>query len=274
MADSESRTHKSRWPWTSEAFRWIIVTLLIPFAGFIWNEVQKHDAERQKEIERVRAEEQMRVQNARGESDIVIRLLPALATPDEGSPVRGIALAVLLNLADRDALSPDLVGAAQVAVDASQQRVRDGTATEPERAALSKLAAATDQLSAARATDGGPSTAAPTSARAFRVEVPRVYIQIFDEKDRRLAEVLQRWIIDEKRWLAPGIENVVATAARANRTPPRGRESADVRYFNEEDRAQAQEIVEWLAGNDVPGMATRVTNLRAPAGQMEVWFPL
>ena len=43
--------------------------------------------------------------------------------------MRGIALAVLLNLANRQALSLELVGSVQVAVDSAQQRLREGKAT-------------------------------------------------------------------------------------------------------------------------------------------------
>jgi hypothetical protein len=57
---------------TSESVRWIVVTLLIPLAGFVWNEVEKRRVERQGELERARAE-----------SEIVIRLLPSLTSPDE-----------------------------------------------------------------------------------------------------------------------------------------------------------------------------------------------
>jgi hypothetical protein len=276
MPETDQGPGRSRAWWTSEGTRWVFVTLLIPFAGFVWNEVQEREAERQKAIERVRAEEQARVADARSESDIVIRLMPALASPDEASPTRGIALAILLNLASREALAPELVSAVQVAVDNTQQRVREGTATEAERAALSRIAAATDRLPADRVDGGAPvagESPRPTAARELQVEVPRVYVHIFDEAQRNAADALTRWITGERRWLAPGIENVAATAERAGRTPPAGRPTADVRYFNDEDRGDAQEISAWLTRAGTPAVVTQVRNLRAPAGQVEVWFP-
>ena len=278
MPDTDVGPGRSRAWWTSESTRWVFVTLLIPFSGFVWNEVQKREAERQKAIERVRAEEQARVADARSESDIVIRLMPALASPDEASPTRGIALAILLNLASREALAPELVSAVQVAVDNTQQRVREGTATPAERAALSRIAAATDRLDAGRVEAAAPGAAAgeplrPTAAQALQVDVPRVYVHIFDEAQRSAAETLTRWITGERRWLAPGIENVAATAERAGRTPPAGRQTADVRYFNDEDRGDAQEIAAWFTRAGTPAAVTQVRNLRAPPGQVEVWFP-
>jgi hypothetical protein len=273
MPGPDSTVTASRGWWSGEGVRWIIVTLLIPFAGFVWNEVQEREVARQKALEKVRADEQARVANARSESDIVIKLLPALASGDEASPTRGIALAVLLNLANRDALSLELLGSVQVAVDSAQQRLRDGKATEAERVALSKIAAAADTQ---RAAVGGeaPQPQPATPAQTFRVQVPRVYIQIFDEADRASARALQDWIANKQRWLAPGIENVVATAARANRKPPAGGATASVRYFNDEDRARADEVAGQLRATGAPSVVVQRSTLKAPAGQLEVWFPV
>jgi len=270
MAETELSVKTSRPVWTGEGVRWIIVTLLIPFAGFVWNEVQKREAERQKELEVVRADEQARVANARSESDIVIQLLPALGSSETNSPLRGIALAILLNLADREALSPELVSAVQVAIDTAQQRVRAGTATVAERAALDKIAATSDQPDESSARK----TPLPiTPARTFRLQVPRVYIHLFDESDRRAAIALETWIRNDQHWLAPGIENVVASATRASKPRPAGNKVGDVRYFNEEDRARAEEIANWLRRNGIPSATRLVSKAKAPAGQIEVWFP-
>lgn len=240
MPSIEASAQTPRPWWTTEGIRWAIVTLLIPFSGFVWDQVQTREIERQKQLERVKADEQARVANARAESEVVIRLMPALSIPDDASPSRGIALAVLLNLANQKALSPELVSGVQVAVDLSQQRVRDGKATEAERAALTKIAASSDRQSASDA-------AAPAaSGQSFALSVPRVYIQIFDEADVGKAKQLQAWVASEKHWLAPGFENVVAKAAEAKRTPPKGTRTGDVRYFHQEDRANAGTLAEHL----------------------------
>jgi len=265
---TESTSGPARPWWAAEGFRWIIVTLLIPFAGFVWNEVQKQEVERQKQLERVRADEQTRVANARSESDIVIRLLPALATGDEASPMRGVALAVLLNLANRQALSLELVSAVQVAVDTAQHRLREGKATDAERVALSKIAAVGDRTST-------PLTAAPPGepVQAFRVQVPRVYIHIYDEADRERARPLQEFIVSTQRWLAPGIENVVATAARTNGKPPAGTNAWRVVYFNDEDRARADELANRARAIGAGRVDVERSALKAPPGQLEIWSP-
>lgn len=275
-----------------EGLRWAIVTLLIPFTGFVWNELQERQAARQAAVERVRAEEQARIADARSESDVIIRLLPALADPNTSSPTRGIALAVLLNLASRQALSPELVSAIQVAVDTTTQRVREGTATEAERLALGRLATASDRPEATLATGPGPAAAPPTPGNEpapaepdaparpspvgrtprFELRVPRVYIHIFDERDRLDAERLLEWIVRDQRWLAPGIENVSSTAARTGRAVPRGTRTGSVRYFNEEDQSSAGLVAERLGASAGPAVVQFV-KMSAPRGQLEVWFP-
>jgi len=263
--------------WSGEGIRWAIVTLLIPFAGFVWNLVEKKSADRQHALEvqrdSARAEAARRVESARSESEIVIRLLPSLTSPDETA--RGIALAVLLNLASREALSSELIGAVQVAIGVTEKRVTEGTATAAEQTALSNLAMRAD-ASAPGPEQPVDSTTGPGASRPvplYKVEVPRVYIHIFDEADRPAARQLESWIKTDRRWLAPGIENVVATAARRGSRPPGGTSTIDVRFFHEEDRARAEQIVRYAVAAGNRAVARQVRNTRAPAGQLEVWFP-
>jgi hypothetical protein len=255
--------------WTTEGLRWIIVTLLIPFSGWVWDQVQTREVERQKQLEKVKADEQARVANARAESEVVIRLMPALSTQDETSASRGIALAVLLNLANQKALSAELVSAVQVAVDLSQDRMRKGTASEAERQALTKLAAVNDRPAAT--TSDAPITSQGT--QSFAVSVPRVYIQIFGDADADEARKLQAWISKEQRWLAPGFENVVAAAAKRGKTPPKGTSTGDVRYFHDEDKANAELIAAHLKASGLPGITVQPSRLATQVGQLEVWFP-
>jgi hypothetical protein len=249
------------------------VTLLIPFSGFVWNQVQERELERQKVLERERADAQARIENARGESDIVIKLLPALSSTDDSSAVRGIALAVLLNLGNRQALSPELVSSIQVAVDTAQQRIREGKATEAERVALNKLAAAADRPPEQTNISRPAGAEVPTAARAFRVQIPRVYIQIFDEADRERARALQDWCTTTQRWLAPGIENVVATAKRNNRNVPEGTNTWRVLYFNDEDFTRANDLAGRLRTLGAGVVVVQRRTQPVPVGQLEVWAP-
>jgi len=263
MSGNEPQAARPRSFLEAEGFRWLVVTLLIPLVGFVWDRVQDRDTARQIELE-----------NARGESDIVMKLMPALANTDEASAEQGIALALLLNLANRKALSPELASAVSLAIVAAQERVKEGKASVVEVAALSRIAAATDVTTTSGPTTGatrGPST--QTVAQELVVQVPRVYIHIFDPSDQEAATKLQEWIAGDRRWLAPGVENVTTTAdrrgGRALEAPP----SAQVRYFNGEDVAKADEVAQWLRDHGRPDAQTVKPNLPAPKGQLEVWFP-
>lgn len=275
-------------PPKQEWIRWIIVTLLIPFAGFVWNTVQSHEAERQKEIEHQRAN-----------SELVIKLLPSLADQPE-SRARNIALAVLANLARRDPSSESLNTAVTLALRESDARVQAGSASPSERTAVTQIAIAQDQaaLSASGAAPGegakpsepsatptetgtgsGPEAAAPlrmaASTREARLVVttPRIYVQIFDESDHGSANELRRWASDEQHWLVPGVENVVATASAKQRPPPQGTPNARVVYFNDSDAPLANEAVAWLRGHGQPEASAQRAKLNAPLGQIEVWYP-
>lgn len=274
MAETDPTSARAQTFWSGEAIRWVIVTLLIPFAGFVWNRVEKGSAERRHALEEqrdsARSEAQRRLESARSESEIVIRLLPSLTSADEAA--RGIALAVLVNLASREALSSQLIGAVQVAISLTEKRVTEGKATPAEQVALSNLAETSDVPTS----DSGkatPASSAPRPAPVYKVQVPRVYIHIFDEADRPAARQLESWIKTDRRWLAPGIENVLATAARGSARAPTGSSSVEVRYFNEEDRDRAEQIVRYTISAGRRAVVKRVGNMRVPVGQIEVWFP-
>lgn len=155
-----------------------------------------------------------------------------------------------------------------MAVSVSEARVSEGTATPVEQRALTRLAERAD----------APTSDLPAAADAdrvspvarYRVTVPRVYIHIFDERDREAAGRLEDWLTGTRRWLVPGIENVVATALRRKARPPAGTSSIEVRYFHQEDASHAREIARFMGPGTTPKLNT---SLRAPAGQLEVWFP-
>ena len=83
----------------NEGARWAIVTLFIPLAGVVWNRVQKYEADRQLERAKLSIERQRESDRRRADSELVVKLLPALVA-DPDSPSRGVALAVLNDLAN------------------------------------------------------------------------------------------------------------------------------------------------------------------------------
>jgi hypothetical protein len=277
-----------------ETLRWAIVTLLIPFAGFIWNRIQEQESERSQKLEQIKIEAQQQAAQDRANSELVIKLLPALT--DNANPVsRSIALAVLTDLSRQGVMGDGLVAAVRVAIQDSEQRIRSGKADAAERTAITSIAI--DQDRTAQTTPSGssrpPTESAPAtaiSARAFvpsrvttskafantlasSVSVPRLYIQIFDEKDRDKAQRLKDWAQTDKNWLAPGIENVVATAQENSRKPPLGSHDARVVYFNDSDKPRADTTAECITREFGLLVTVQKSTVTSPAGQIEAWFP-
>jgi hypothetical protein len=243
--------------WTKEGWRWLIVTLLIPFAGFVWNEVEKHNAERAKVIE-----------DKRAESEIVIKLLPSLAG-DPAAPARGIAMAVLNSMAQAGALREELKTAVDLAIKESDERARAGKATDSERAGLTTIASKQDRSveGVAAAGTAGTPPAAPL------ITTPRVYVQIYGDADRAMANDLRAWVNGSKHWLAPAVEDVTATAARKGGAVPKGTAQIRVVYFNGDDAHRAEEVAQWIRDNQSTDVIVQSNKLKAPPGQLEVWYP-
>jgi hypothetical protein len=310
--EGRRKEERGRAPWLGETARWLVVTLLIPFAGFVWNEVQKREAERLQTLEEVKIAEQRVSDQRRADSELIVKLLPAL-TGDPDSPARSVALAVLSDLAHAGVMGDGMVIAVQTALEDSERRLRAGTATPAERRTLTRIAVNQDRnalavesaapqqstpnaaavestaiasrnlgLEKARADivaqTARPRTDGLTASSARRVTgvvaVPRVYVQIFDEADRAAAERLRGWAQDDKNWLAPGVENVTKTATLRGTRIPRGLDHARVVYFNDGDKERADEVAAWL--RKVVSTAVEVvrSTVPAPAGQLEVWYPM
>lgn len=241
-----------RKPWLGETLRWVVVTLLIPFVGFVWNEYSKRQAARQRDVEQRRAD-----------SELVVKLLPALVS-DPDSPSRAVALAVLVDLQRNGVVGKGMADGIQAALEESERRVREGRASPSEVSALTRIAVTEDKQAVRVA-----GRAAPTTV----VEVPRLYIQIYDEVDRVAAEQLRRWARESKRWLAPGIENVTRTAAAKGTQVPRGSADARVLYFNDDDKPRAEAVGEWLREGNPTAVTVTRSDLAASPGQIEAWFP-
>jgi hypothetical protein len=107
-------------------------------------------------------------------------------------------------------------------------------------------------------------TLAPTIATALRTLPARVYIQIASPAQRDKARQIQQKLIDAG-FVVPGIEDISGKADIPRAT--------SVRYFNDEDKANAEKIVEILRTNSSNSpFAYRVSNLHARPGTLEIWF--
>jgi hypothetical protein len=286
-----SEASSARGWFVSEGWRWLVATILIPLAGFGWDRLQERQMQREQQLDAARAAQQQAFEDRRNQSELVIKLLPALAA-EPGTSQRNVALAVLSDLAQRGAGGDSLFAAVNLAVQETDRRVRSGQASDGERAALTQLAVARDEGIRSDAATGvaaavaAASTAAAASesvqaiqrdaaapARSFAIATPRLYVHVFDDSQLPEADKLRAAYATERRWLTPPAENVVQTALARRSPAPAGSAATRVVYFHADDAARAQTVVDWLRANGQPGTVAQASKLAAPQGQIEVWFP-
>lgn len=107
-------------------------------------------------------------------------------------------------------------------------------------------------------------TLAPSIEKTLEAIPGRVYIQIADARQREKAKQVEEKL-RERGLLVPGIENVAGKAVIPRKT--------NVRYFNDQDKATAEAIVEVLTAAGISSAyAYRVAGINARPGSLEVWF--
>ncbi len=273
----------------TEGWRWLIVTVLIPLAGFGWDRLQERQHQRDKALESERAQDRAKAEELRNQSDLIIKLLPSLAA-EPASPQRAVALAMLADLARHNTgrIADSLFAAVNLAVQETDTRVKAGVATDAERATLTQIAMARDEGTrnpepppppgpvTTPGPDPRPAPVVPipeAPTRGYAISTPRLYVHVFDDSQQALADKLRADYAKERRWLTPGIENVVRTAAARGIKVPRGTANARVVYFSSDDEARAQSVAQWLRSNGQPDAVAQFSRIKAPPGQIEVWFP-
>ena len=294
MDTPQASAAKPGW-FATEGWRWLIVTVLIPLAGFGWDRLQERQHQREKALESERAQDRAKAEELRNQSDLIIKLLPALAA-EPASPQRAVALAMLADLARHNTgrIGDSLFAAVNLAVQETDTRVKAGVATDAERATLTQIAMARDEGTrnpepppppgTATAPGPGPGPGPDTHpapplripdapTRGYAISTPRLYVHVFDDSQQALADKLRTDYAKERRWLIPGIENVVRTAAARGFKVPLGTANARDVYFSSDDETRAQSVVQWLRSNGQPDAAAQFSKLKAPPGQIEVWFP-
>lgn len=109
------------------------------------------------------------------------------------------------------------------------------------------------------------SGAAKSEASAALEKIPaQVYLHIADEGQRDKAKAVQQNIL-EKGFTVPGIENVSGRAELPRNT--------SVRYFNEQDKASAESIVNSLKSQGLNSASAKYySGLKARPGSIEVWM--
>jgi hypothetical protein len=268
---------------------WVLGTVLVAGFSFLWTQAYErlHVAER--EIAERRA-------NAQKDVELVTRLLPSLA--NVGTPENPLALQVVGHLQATGGIDEKLADALRVVVrQALDESLRRAGATSDEARRMAYQASAEAAVAALESRQRAarvdltlappPEPAAPprqpaeaprdvvgTAPAPAPVPAPapasapglpkRIYVHIADESQRVDAQALQAHFRDQ-RFLMPGVENVGSARAPA---------VADVRYFNDDDAAIAKGVLDEMRklGMKVDP-APRKLPLKAPPGQIEIWFP-
>jgi hypothetical protein len=226
----------------------------------VWGWFSSQQAEAQRKQELKISVEQKNV-------DLVIKLLPAFAA-EVGAPERVNAVAVMVALEKEGNLSPEL----RATLDRGRSQVNEEY--DPERGF--RTAGARRESEAYASRDG----AAPSGGATVQVaSLPgaQVYIQIFAETQRDTAEAA-RQAIRNAGVGAPGIENVVNTAEKKNRPPPKGDNQMKLLVFQESAGPIAKRVADAVkksTGQDViiDDRWKNKSNANVPLGQLELWFP-
>lgn len=238
---------------SSDNVRWIVTALVIPLTAWLWGQSQERQAALAREQAAV-------IANAQRNADLVIRLLPALSKAP-GEPERENALAIVTMLAAKGDLDP--------ALKAAFERVR-GSLTPAEVEIVARNA----PVSEGRADTFASAASEPTAW--MQLPGARLYVQIFDERQRERAEAVQA----EARTLnlaAPGVENVVRSASAKGRAAPQGYDAPVLLFFKPEDRATAERLAAALQAKldlrvSLRDRSSNAAFAKVPAGQLELWF--
>jgi hypothetical protein len=258
----------------SENFRWVVTALAIPLSVFLWGE---HD-KKMEDQKKVRSDQQVRQERlAREKSettqhnvDLVIRLLPMFSRPP-GDPDRKNAFLIVKTLEDESQLPPSFRAAIQnSASDIGFEVGKDQTYKSKSVLSEAEALSSSNPSSLDIAQNGASvSTLVVPGAKAF--------IQIFSDDQLGDAERL-RQTARSLGIAAPGVENVVTTAAKRNRKPPASYKVPTLLVFKQVDKDVALRLREAVLANTgielaIEDRSTQAAFRSVPVGQLEIWLP-
>jgi hypothetical protein len=248
---------------------WWLSAIIIPLTAWIWG-VHKE------RVAAVEADARYKITTSQASTQLVVTVFPYLADTDPSGIKRDLALALLQQMARDRTLAPELEASVRAILSNLTSKVEQNTATAAEVHTLTEYAKRQDDptLSSA-ASDAGttPSPPPPPLALSAAPLPPRVYIQIFGQKDEALASKAKE-VLKSAGALVPHIEDVEQNAVNGKRVPI-GYEKPTLVYFNDADRSRALAIADALKGAGigeiiVPGEANK--RFKVPIGQLELWF--
>lgn len=109
----------------------------------------------------------------------------------------------------------------------------------------------------------GSGSARAEAVAALNTIPAQVYLQIGSEAHRSKARAIQLEL-QRQGFSVPGVENVAGEAELPKKT--------NVRYFNDQDKATAEAIVNILKAQGIDSAYPYRVNLKARPGSLEIWF--
>jgi hypothetical protein len=234
---------------------WLLGVLLVSFVPWSWNywagRRAKEEQERQQKIDEQKRAEQQRLEEQRQDSQFLATLLPYLTASDLKAELRAVRVIQSRYPGEQTpAYTQKLI--ADVLQDAAT--IPQNQQNEETRRLVTSVFRGADITNPLR--DEG--------ATAKVKQLPaRVYLQIFGEDQRRMANSIQSRLV-EKGFIVPGIENVEGWA--------QGVTTTEVRFFHDSDGQTAKNIADLLSQNGVKAFAPPMSHRKANTGAIEVWF--
>lgn len=268
----------------SDNFRWIAVTLVIPFTVWVWgtysDSIAKREAEtREKAAQteaksredtlRKDAESKLRLETVQRNVELVSTLLPYLADADANK--QDLAMAIVGQMRLEANFPQTLEVAFRAIIERRQQRATAPQATPSDLRELEKAARFAEP---SPLKGGGPPTKVaglPTISLP-----PRVYIAFFLDQDSAQAGKLQEFFRSRKL-LVPAVQRMSRDTAISPGQPPTSNELR-LFYFSQEDQSLAESIGSDMmkAGFPLSKEGIRLVNVERVTStrqRFEVWFP-
>lgn len=233
---------------------WFLSTVVVGLISFLYSthqETVKKEIETNQNIEiKKNKDTENKLEKTRRNASLVTVLLPYLASNDEKQ--WRLAMAVTTYLKTKGDLPLELESALVGIVQVSNHSNTSANVNEKV-------------IAAATVIDAKP-VAANVNGTSMSNLPPRVYIQIANESQRRIAKSLQTALIKDN-FIVPGIEKVEGKAFKLD--------SSEVRYFRNNDKAEALIIHNSLKSQNLlvrrePKKVT-MKNQNRPR-HYEIWF--
>ena len=246
-------THRGLWELLNSQFAlWLLGSVLLSGITFYWNYRNDERVSQEKNLE-------TEIVKQREDSQFLIQLLPSLTNADHNVQLRAIDVIKTRYPEDKiphgiQRLMANIVVGAN-ALSREQQSVQQADET---KRLVGNVVRTLDKLSIQYKQQ--PDLTAVATIQQLPA---RVYLQIFDEKQREQAQALQL-SLRQQGFLVPGIENVGEKAQAIKHT--------EIRFFDGSDKDTAKQVKDILNHSGFSTVEVRQPKIKANPRTLEVWL--